>query len=61
MRRRAILLLLPVMGLMVASCTVQSGGLGNYYAPGTSYAYNRLNPDDFTGRGHDGGGGGCRR
>ncbi|HVA13805.1 MAG TPA: hypothetical protein VNF99_11185 [Stellaceae bacterium] len=55
MRYRALLVLLPLLGLTIASCGVQSGGLGNYNAPGTSYMYNRLNPDDFTGHGHEGG------
>jgi hypothetical protein len=56
MRRRVMFVLLPLAGLMIASCAIQSGGLGEYYAPGTSYNYNRLNPDDFTGHGHEGGG-----
>ena len=55
MRLRMAFLLLPVAGLMLASCQeIHSGGLGNYYAPGTSYAYNRLNPDDFNGGGGHG-------
>jgi hypothetical protein len=49
--RRAVFMLLPLLGLMIASCAIQSGGLGEYYAPGTSYNYNRLNPDDFIGHG----------
>lgn len=44
--------ILALAGLLIASCTAQSGGLGNYYGPGTSYSYNRLNPDDFSGHEH---------
>ena len=56
MRRLSLFLLLPLLGLTVASCNIPSGGNGVYFAPGTSYTYNRLNPDDVTGRGHQGGG-----
>lgn len=48
----ALIALLPVLGLSIASCAIQSGGNGVYYAPGTSYQYNRLNPDDFGGHDH---------
>lgn len=58
-RYRVMLVLLPLLGLTVASCgIIPSGGNGVYFAPGTSYTYNRLNPDDVGGRGHEGGGGG---
>jgi hypothetical protein len=55
MRFRMIFVLLPLLGMTVASCVIPTGGNGVYYAPGTSYSYNRLNPDDFTGHGHEGG------
>lgn len=53
MRLRTVFLLLAA-GVMLAACQIRSGGLGNYYAPGTSYQYNRLNPDDFNGGGGHG-------
>ena len=53
---RLMLVLLPLAGITIASCAIESGGLGDYYAPGTSYSYNRLNPDDFGGHDHGEGG-----
>lgn len=53
MRLRTAFLLFAA-GVMLAACQIRSGGLGNYYAPGTSYQYNRLNPDDFNGGGGHG-------
>lgn len=53
---RLMFVLLPLAGMTIASCAIQSGGLGDYYAPGTSYSYNRLNPDDFGGHDHGEGG-----